>query len=121
MAAFQTKDTQPAYCELRANYVRLSDVKTFFIDAGLVLIGFLIGRFTAPREKTTVVYKPRAEVPASFGKSGGNPADAEIAAALHAGRKIAAIKLYREAYGTDLKDAKDAVDALQAQQPQLGD
>lgn len=96
-------------------------MKTFFIDAGLVLIGFLIGRFTAPRERTTRVYKPRASVPGSFGKAGGNPADAEIVAALHAGQKIEAIKLYREAYGTDLKDAKDAVDALQAQQPQPGD
>jgi ribosomal protein L7/L12 len=96
-------------------------MKTFIIDAGLVLIGFLIGRFTAPRERTTTVYKSRAEVPASFGKAGGNPADAEIAASLSAGRKIEAIKLYREAYGTDLKDAKDAVDTLQAQQAKLGD
>ena len=95
-------------------------MRTFFIDAGLVLIGFLIGRFTAPRERTTTVYKPRAIVPASFGKPGGNPADAEIKAALHAGQKIEAIKLYREAYGTDLKDAKDALDAWQAQQAQLG-
>ena len=95
-------------------------MRTFFIDAGLVLIGFLIGRFTAPRERTTTVYKPRAEVPATFGKAGGNPADAGIVAALHAGQKIEAIKLYREAYGTDLKDAKDALDAWQAQQAQLG-
>jgi hypothetical protein len=123
VSAFQTKDTQAAYCELRANFVRLSpmEMKTFIIDAGLVLIGFLIGRFSAPRERTTTVYKPRAGVPASFAKPGGNPADAEIVAAIHEGRKIEAIKLYREVYGTDLKDAKDAVDALQAQQGQLGD
>jgi len=93
-------------------------VKTFLIDAGLVLIGFLIGRFTAPRERTTVVHKPRAGVPASFAEASGNPADAEIAAALREGRKIEAIRIYRTAYGTDLKDAKDAVEALQAQ---LGD
>jgi hypothetical protein len=73
-------------------------MKTFLLDAGLVLIGFLIGRFSAPRERTTTVYKPRATVPASFGKADGNPADAEIMAALHAGRKIEAIKLYRKAY-----------------------
>ena len=95
-------------------------MKTFFIDAGLVLIGFLIGRFTAPRERTTTVYKSKGSVPPSFGKVGGNTADAEILAALHAGKKIEAIRIYREAYGTDLKDAKDAVDALQAQQPKLG-
>ncbi|MEO7683202.1 MAG: hypothetical protein ABIU86_04635 [Gemmatimonadaceae bacterium] len=91
------------------------EMKTLIIDAGLVLIGFLIGRFSAPRERTRTVYKPRAAVPASFGEAGGNPADGEIAAALRDGRKIEAIKMYREAYGTDLKDAKDAVEALQAQ------
>ena len=96
-------------------------MKTLFIDAGLVLIGFLIGRFSAPRERTTTVYKPQATVPASFGKAGGNPADAHITAALRDGRKIEAIKFYREAYGTGLKDAKDAVEAIQARQAQLGD
>ena len=96
------------------------EMTTFIIDAGLVLIGFLIGRFTAPRERTTTVYKPKATVPASFGKADGNPADAAIAAALRDGHKIEAIKLYRQAYGTDLKDAADAIHALQAQQAQLG-
>jgi len=95
-------------------------MKTLIIDAGLVLIGFLIGRFSAPRERTTTIYKPPASVPPSFGEAGGNPADAEIAAALRDGRKIEAIKIYREAYHTDLKDAKDAVEAIQAQQAQLG-
>ena len=90
-------------------------MKTFIMGAGLVLIGFLIGRFSAPRERTTTVYKPQATVPASFGKAGGNPADLEITAALRNGRKIEAIRLYREAYGTGLKDAKDAVEAIQAQ------
>lgn len=36
----------------------------------------------------------------------------EIQTHLFAGRKIQAIKAYREAMGTDLKDAKDAVDAM---------
>ena len=38
----------------------------------------------------------------------------EIGAALAAGRKIDAIKLYREASGADLKEAKDFVEALDA-------
>jgi ribosomal protein L7/L12 len=59
-------------------------------------------------------------VPPSFAKPGGNPADAQIAAALRDGHKIEAIKIYRDAYGTDLKDAKDAIEALQAQLAQLG-
>src|SRR5215212_7224549 len=96
------------------------EMKTFIIDAGLVLIGFLIGRFSAPRERTTTVYKPQARVPASFGKAGGNPADAEITAALRNGHKIEAIRLYREAYGTGLKDAKDAVEAIQLEDVNLG-
>ena len=96
------------------------EMKTFIIDAGLVMIGFLIGRFTAPRERTTTVYKPKATVPASFGKVGGNPADAEIVAALRDGHKIEAIKIYRKAYSTDLKDAKETIEAIQAQQAHLG-
>lgn len=35
-----------------------------------------------------------------------------IGAALEAGRKIEAIKLYREFTGSDLKTAKDAIEAL---------
>jgi ribosomal protein L7/L12 len=34
---------------------------------------------------------------------------------LRAGRKISAIKTYREATGTDLKEAKDAVEAIEAE------
>jgi ribosomal protein L7/L12 len=41
------------------------------------------------------------------------PGDDEIRAALEAGHKIQAIKLYRERYGVNLKEAKEAVDAMQ--------
>lgn len=37
----------------------------------------------------------------------------QIEAAIRSGRKIEAIRLYREATGGDLKSAKDAVDALE--------
>ena len=40
--------------------------------------------------------------------------DAQIAASLRDGRKIEAIKRYRELYGVGLKDAKDAVEARMA-------
>lgn len=43
-----------------------------------------------------------------------DPITPEIAAAIRAGRKIEAIKLYREAHGVGLKEAKDAVDAADA-------
>ncbi len=38
----------------------------------------------------------------------------QIIAAVFAGRKIEAIKLYRKAANTGLKDAKDFVEALQS-------
>ena len=89
-------------------------MKTWIFYAALVLLGFLIGRFTAPKERTTVVYKPT--VPRSGGSASSEIAqvDAEIEAAIRSGRKIDAIKMYRETYGTDLKSAKDAVEALQS-------
>lgn len=39
----------------------------------------------------------------------------QIADAIAAGRKIEAIKLYREATGCDLKDAKDFIEKLTAE------
>ncbi len=38
----------------------------------------------------------------------------EVSALVLAGKKIEAIRLYRQAAGVDLKDSKDAVDALEA-------
>lgn len=46
--------------------------------------------------------------------SAADPITPEIAAAIRAGRKIEAIKLYRETHGVGLKEAKDAVDAHDA-------
>ena len=90
-------------------------MKTWIFYAAFLLLGFLIGRFTAPKERTTVVYKPT--VPRRTGGSESSElteVDAEIEAAISAGRKIDAIRLYRETYGTDLKSAKEAVEALQS-------
>ncbi|HYN80491.1 MAG TPA: hypothetical protein VES88_03245 [Gemmatimonadaceae bacterium] len=89
-------------------------MRTLIFYAALVLLGYLIGRFTAPKERTTVVYKPAAR--SREGSAGTEVAevDAEIEAAIRSGRKIDAIRLYRETYGTDLKSAKEAVEALQS-------
>ena len=46
--------------------------------------------------------------------SAAEPITPEIAAAIRSGRKIEAIKLYRQAHGVGLKEAKDAVDAYEA-------
>jgi ribosomal protein L7/L12 len=42
-----------------------------------------------------------------------DPITPAIAEAIRAGRKIEAIKLYRQAHGVGLKEAKDAVDAYE--------
>lgn len=44
----------------------------------------------------------------------GNPTAAEIGRLVAAGRKIEAIKLYRESTGCDLRAAKSAIDAVEA-------
>lgn len=90
-------------------------MKTWIFYAALVLLGFLMGRFTAPKERTTVVYKPTVPRGSAGSESSEITAiDAEIEAAIRSGRKIEAIKMYRETYGTDLKSAKEAVEALQS-------
>lgn len=48
------------------------------------------------------------------GPTKADPITPEIAEAIRSGRKIEAIKLYREAHGVGLKEAKDAVDAHDA-------
>ena len=41
----------------------------------------------------------------------------EVSALIAAGRKIEAIKVYRNAAGVDLKGCQDAVDALEGRNP----
>jgi len=45
----------------------------------------------------------------------GQGSDADVERLVALGRKIDAIKLYREIHGTDLKSAKDAVDKNRAE------
>ena len=52
--------------------------------------------------------------PESMGNSPADPQHEKICEALFEGRKIEAIKLYRELADVGLKDAKDFVDALEA-------
>jgi len=49
----------------------------------------------------------------------GQGSDADVERLVALGRKIDAIKLYRQIHGTDLKSAKDAVDKI-AEKPGLG-
>jgi len=58
----------------------------------------------------------RSPAPASLSSSTALSPDSQsaVAAALRAGNKIEAIKLYRAATGADLKSSKDAVEAMEA-------
>lgn len=96
------------------------EMQTVAIGVGLFVLGFVFGRLTAPKERSTVVYNPIGRRGDLQSKSAREISAAypEIEDAIRAGRKIEAIKRYREAFGTDLKGAKDAVEALEAR---LGD
>jgi ribosomal protein L7/L12 len=80
------------------------------IGAALLIIGFVVGRVTAPSKRTTVTYEPTRS------RAVGEPprADPGVEAALRAGNKIEAIRRYRKLNGTGLKEAKDAVEVLAA-------
>ena len=78
------------------------------IAIGVFLFGFLVGRLTSPKEKTTTVYQPVSPGP----RSEITAADPEIEAAIRAGHKIDAIRLFREKYNVGLRESKDAVDAI---------
>lgn len=78
---------------------------------GLVAVGVLILVLSARNEVTVMDVKPPppeqppAEKPAS------------VLELLRAGRKIEAIKAYRESTGVGLKEAKDAVEAMERGEP----
>ena len=89
------------------------DLPPWAVEGGLVLIGFVLGRLSVARSANPGM--PRASAPLT-GVDLAN-ADAEIVTCIRSGRKIDAIKRYRELHHVDLKSAKDAVDALEAQLP----
>ncbi|MFK4762513.1 hypothetical protein ACI3KS_16420 [Microbacterium sp. ZW T5_45] len=68
----------------------------------LVLVGVVATRSSARRSSAPAA--PRIEVPI------GPDASAEVDRLLAAGKKIEAIKVYRDATGTRLADAKDRID-----------
>jgi hypothetical protein len=75
--------------------------------AGGFLVGVIVGRFLRGRAPTPAA--PPIALPAEI-----PPA---VVAALAAGRKIDAIRAYREATGADLKTAKEICDALERGAP----
>lgn len=70
----------------------------------VVFGGFFLGRVwrrAGARSQARRTWKPDTRI-----------ADADIAAELRAGRKIEAIKLYRQRDGSELREAKQAVEAM---------
>lgn len=69
---------------------------------------------------STVIVPETSRPQKSFGEfnSGGNEADAlnQVVQLVQNGRKIEAIKLFRETFGVGLKEAKEVVDAIQRQE-----
>ena len=89
------------------------DLPRWAVEGGLVLIGFVFGRLSVARSANPGM--PRTSAPMT-GIDLANT-DAEIVACIKAGRKIDAIKAYRDLHHVDLKTAKDAVATLEAQLP----
>ena len=93
---------------------------------GVLVLGFMIGRITAtpasPRGTTSRMNtlesvpprKPNADL--TRASAGTEPEasgpDADIEELIRNDRVINAIKLYRNRYGVDLREAKDAVEAM---------
>ena len=75
---------------------------------GLMLVAFVAGyAFARTRNRAKVVWS-KAVAPVET---------PEVRALIESGNKIEAIKLYRQMFGTDLKDSKDAVEALAQRTP----
>lgn len=85
--------------------------------AGAALVGYFVGRVSrrtsAHRPSALEASLSRGTLPEEQPAEGG-ASSAEIEAALKGGRKIEAIKLYRETFGVGLKQAKEAVEAMEA-------
>ena len=78
-----------------------------YLIFGTVVVAFVVDALNRRRIRTlrqSGIYPPPGQ---------GSASDVERLVAL--GRKIDAIKLYREINGTDLKTAKEAVDRLASQ------
>ena len=89
---------------------------------GLLLLGYVLG--SRGREGRDLMAPPRAGLTPRMGVArppaasplGGPQVSPEVRSAvlatLRSGNKIAAIKIYRRATGTDLKRAKEAVETM---------
>lgn len=90
------------------------DIREIMMLAAVFVLGLIIGRMTAGKGERYVGQAPgQGSISVTpIRLPGIDPkAEEEIFSLLRAGKKIEAIKLYREVYGVDLKGAKDAIEA----------
>lgn len=83
---------------------------------GIVLATlFLASRLRSPGQSNTAQVRPQGQVLYTTGGPQGQypPPSGAVMQLLYQGKKIHAIKLYREQTGANLKDAKDAVEAIE--------
>ncbi|HEX7815713.1 hypothetical protein [Dyella sp.] len=94
-------------------------VQTYVIYALLLVIGFVLGRLTARQRPesgqqtrpTSALYStPLSQLPRPL----DHDAEERIVELLRQGKMIEAIKRYREATGSNLKQSKEAVEAIVA-------
>ena len=91
-----------------------SQTQHYLAAALLVLLGFVLGRIGNGRERSGSS-SSRPAPPAAYSTpppASGEFDEASVLAELRADRFIDAIKLYRQHYGCDLREAKRAVEAL---------
>jgi hypothetical protein len=87
------------------------DAQSLIVGGALLIVGFFIGRMTAPkRDGHTIVYPPRPRDRDRTEQDADK--DPEIISLIKEGRMIDAIKRHRDLTGSGLKEAKDAIDAL---------
>ena len=70
-----------------------------------IIIGFVLAKLTGGKRD-----KPHAATREVIDRKN---MDSDVIALLESGRKVQAIKRYREVYNVDLKEAKEAVDSLE--------
>jgi len=92
-----------------------SQTQHYLAAALLVLLGFVLGRIGGGGRERTGSSSPRPAPPITYSSpppTNGDFDEASVLAELRAGRFIDAIKLHRQHYRCDLREAKRAVEAL---------
>lgn len=93
----------------------MSTTEWIIVVVVVLIFGVGIGRRSAAAGNPTRSHRPSP--PRRFDRDGIDSATLTVVRSeLRAGRKIDAIRLYRQATGVGLKDAKDAVEELAARE-----